>query len=201
MDHCGEEGQQSGCGQRELAQLNANNTATDRATVIGNKCLNISDKVAFTRQVYQKIASTTRVPITDGYYSIKVKVKSGCQFNQLYVYAKSAGQTFKKDMLYDDSKWHTVKLDSIVVKKGSVEVGFMADAPANAWCHIDDLELVRKADLPEQTAVKAVMQTVDSGRAAYYAPDGRRLPRPQKGINIVRTTVDGKTVTCKTIQR
>lgn len=188
-------------GSENSPQLNANNTATDRATVIGNKCLNISDKVAFTRQVYQKIASTTRVPITDGYYSIKVKVKSGSQFNQLYVYAKSAGQTFKKDMLYADSKWHTVKLDSIVVKKGSVEVGFMADAPANAWCHIDDLELVRKADLPEQTAINAVSQKPDSRLTAYYAPDGRRLPRPQKGINIVRATVDGQTVTRKAIQR
>lgn len=130
-------------GSENSPQLNANNTAEDRQIVIGNKCLNISDKVPFTRQVYQKIASTPCVPIIDGTYTLKMKVKSSSQFSQLYVYAKSAGKTFKKDIHESDSKWHELTLEGIIVKKGGVEVGIMADAPAHAWCHIDDLELAR----------------------------------------------------------
>ena len=72
-----------------------------------------------------------------------MKVKSSSQFSQLYVYAKSAGKTFKKDIHESDSKWHELTLEGIIVKKGGVEVGIMADAPAHAWCHIDDLELAR----------------------------------------------------------
>ncbi|MCR4834925.1 MAG: family 43 glycosylhydrolase [Bacteroidaceae bacterium] len=131
-------------GSENSPQLNANNTAEDRQIVIGNKCLNISDKVPFIRQVYQKIASTPCVPIIDGTYTLKMKVKSSSQFSQLYVYAKSAGKTFKKDIHESDSKWHELTLEGIIVKKGGVEVGIMADAPAHAWCHIDDLELARK---------------------------------------------------------
>ena len=130
-------------GSENSPQLNANNTAEDRQIVIGNKCLNISDKVPFTRQVYQKIVSTPCVPIIDGTYTLKMKVKSSSQFSQLYVYATSAGKTFKKDIHESDSKWHELTLEGIIVKKGGVEVGIMADAPAHAWCHIDDLELVR----------------------------------------------------------
>jgi hypothetical protein len=130
-------------GSENSPQLNADNTAEDRQIVIGNKCLNISDKVPFTRQVYQKIVSTPCVPIIDGTYTLKMKVKSSSQFSQLYVYAKSAGKTFKKDIHESDSKWHELTLEGIIVKKGGVEVGIMADAPAHAWCHIDDLELVR----------------------------------------------------------
>ncbi|MBR3478829.1 MAG: family 43 glycosylhydrolase [Bacteroidaceae bacterium] len=130
-------------GSENSPKLNADNTAEDRQIVIGNKCLNISDKVPFIRQVYQKIASTPCVPIIDGTYTLKMKVKSSSQFSQLYVYAKSAGKTFKKDIHESDSKWHELTLEGIIVKKGGVEVGIMADAPAHAWCHIDDLELAR----------------------------------------------------------
>ena len=38
----------------------------------------------------------------------------------------------------------------------------------------------------EETAVKGVPQTAGSAATAYYSADGRRLQRPQKGINIVR---------------
>ena len=130
-------------GSENSPQLNADNTADDRQIVIGNKCLNISDKVPFTRQVYQTIASTPCVPIIDGTYTLRMKVKSSNRFSQLYVYAKSGGTTFKKDIHESDSKWHELTLDDIIVTRGSVEVGIMADGPAQAWCHIDDLELVR----------------------------------------------------------
>ncbi len=130
-------------GSENSPQLNADNTADDRQTVIGNKCLNITDKVPFTRQVYQTIASTPCVPVVDGTYTLRMKVKSSGGFSRLYVYAKSGGTTFKKDIRESDSKWHELTLDDIIVTRGSVEVGIMADGAAQAWCHIDDLELVR----------------------------------------------------------
>lgn len=122
--------------------LNGKNSSTDRAIVMGNYCLNISDKTDFQRKVWQKISSTAYVPLADGNYTLTAYAKVGSQFNELYMYATSGGETFKADMTVIDSQWHLYTINGVVVKGGTVEVGFYADGQADAWCHIDDVSLV-----------------------------------------------------------
>lgn len=188
-------------GNENSPQLNANNSSADRATVVGNKCLNITDKVDFTRKVSQKITSSTHVPVTDGYYTLKAYVKSGSEFAQLYMYATSAGKTHKANVEYADSKWHEVQIDSIPVKKGNIEVGFYANGKAGDWCHWDDVSLVRKGGFEDETPVESlVADAATTATTTFYAPNGARIPRLQKGINIVRTTVNGKVKTVKVLK-
>lgn len=76
-------------GSADSPVLNASNSSTDRAVVIGNRCLNITDKVDFKRTVYQQVTSSPNVPLPDGKYALSAMVKSGSGFEQLYVYAVS----------------------------------------------------------------------------------------------------------------
>ena len=177
-------------GDENSPQLNANNSSSDRATVMGNKCLNIQDKKAFTRVVYQRISSTTHVPLPDGRYTMTCYVKSGSAFNTLYMYAKVGSDTARVDMPYSDSKWHKVVMDDVTIQGGSVEVGFFADAPANAWCHIDDVSLIRTGEIGDDLGLYDVDATGVS--TAYYSLSGKRLSAPQRGVNVVRKMVNGK---------
>ena len=177
-------------GDENSPQLNANNSSGDRATVMGNKCLNIQDKKAFTRVVYQRISSTTHVPLPDGRYTMTCYVKSGSAFNTLYMYAKVGSDTARVDMPYSDSKWHKVVMDDVTIQGGSVEVGFFADAPANAWCHIDDVSLIRTGEIGDDLGLYDVDATGVS--TAYYSLSGKRLSAPQRGVNVVRKMVNGK---------
>lgn len=178
-------------GDADSPQLNANNSSSDRATVTGNKCLNISDKVDFSRHVYQNISSAGSVPLPDGCYVMMAKVKSGSRFEQLYMYAKSGGETFRADMPFEDSEWHTVTIDNVIIKGGAAEVGFVADAAAGAWCHIDDVVLVRTGEISHGTAIAAPSCSADSV-IEYYSSDGIRCPKLKSGLSIVRKTVNGK---------
>lgn len=122
--------------------LNGKNSSTDRAIVMGNYCLNISDKTDFQRKVWQKISSTAYVPLADGNYTLTAYAKVGSKFNELYMYATSGDETYKADITAVDSQWHLYTINGVAVKGGSVEVGFYADGPADGWCHIDDVSLV-----------------------------------------------------------
>jgi hypothetical protein len=42
-----------------------------------------------------------------------------------------------------NASWTVISIDKIPVKKGKIEIGFIAEAEANAWCLVDDVELVR----------------------------------------------------------
>lgn len=185
-------------GSADSPVLNASNSSTDRAVVIGNKCLNITDKVDFSRKIFQRIASTTYVPLTDGKYTLTARVKSGSLFNVLYMYALSNNETFRTDITYSDSQWRSVVIKDIIIKEGKVEVGFMADGAANAWCRIDDITLVKTGELVEQTAVDDVRQSgAVASKIEYFSPNGKKTVYPQKGLNIVRKTFDGYTETSK----
>ena len=76
-------------GSADSPVLNASNSSTDRAVVIGHRCLNITDEVDFKRTVYQQVTSSPNVPLPDGKYALSAMVKSGSGFEQLYVYAVS----------------------------------------------------------------------------------------------------------------
>lgn len=180
-------------GSADSPVLNANNSSTDRADVMGNKCLNIYDKTAFKRRTYQNLTSTETLPIPEGTYTMTCKVKSGNAFNSLYMYATADSKTYKTDMPYSDSSWHEVKIEDIIIKSGAVEIGFYADGAAGYWAHIDDVTLVR-TDSSTTTAIQKL--SVEQG-PQYYSLNGVRLHSPQKGINIVRNTINGISKTRK----
>lgn len=171
--------------------LNASNSKEDRQVVTGNYCLNIQDKVDFTRKVSQTVKSTPVVELKDGRYTLKCYVKSGSQFNELYMYAKVGNETRRADMPYSDSKWHEVFIEDLQVSGGQVELGFYADGKANAWCHIDEVSLVRKGDKEDATGISQNLSTATPQRC-YYNLSGARSSQPHRGLNIVRETINGK---------
>ncbi|MCM1141375.1 MAG: family 43 glycosylhydrolase [Muribaculum sp.] len=125
-------------------QLNYFNTADDRKFVIGEKSLNISDKVPFVRKVWQTIESDNFVNIPDGNYTLSASVKHTSGFNQLYMYAESGGKTFKSDLLSSNSSdnWTHIILHNVMVIGDKITVGFYADGNSDASCQIDDVKLI-----------------------------------------------------------
>ena len=135
-------------GGADSPTLNGKNNSTDRATVMGNFCLNMSDKVDFTRQVSQTIKSSATLPLPDGLYRLSCYVKTSTTFAELYMYAKVGLTPVRTDLPSGNSQWQLVEMNDVKIKGGKVEVGFYADGAANAWCRIDDVKLIRTADLP-----------------------------------------------------
>lgn len=128
-------------GNDDSPQLNYFNTEVDRKTVIGEKSLNITDKVAFKRKVSQVITSTPYVKLEDGVYTLTTKVQSSKGFSKLEMYAESNGKTFTQTLKNTTDGWQTITLSKVTVKGGRVEIGFVAEGSANTFCHIDDVTL------------------------------------------------------------
>lgn len=130
-------------GEEESPQLNYFNTKEDRKTVIGEKSLNIEDKVPFKRKVYQIIESTPFVELPYGTYNLSAKVKSNSKFNELEMYAESGGEQTNVSIESENGNWTKITLKNIEVKNGKVEIGFYAEGKSNASCQIDDVEFVK----------------------------------------------------------
>ncbi|MCM1331306.1 MAG: family 43 glycosylhydrolase [Bacteroides sp.] len=180
--------------------LNAKNTSTDRETVMGNFCLNISDKVDFTRKIYQSIKSTTRVPLSDGIYKMTAKVNNSSDFNSLYIYATSGEKNYKTDITDNDGTWHTVSIEEIEITDGKAEVGIYADGKAGDVAKFDDLTLIKIRD-KESSSIENVITSTESGynSVEYYSLTGQKSSSPMKGINIVREISNGKISTKKIV--
>lgn len=180
--------------------LNAKNSKDDRVTVMGNFCMNISDKVDFQRKVYQKIASTADVPLPNGRYTLSVYAKANSGFSELYMYAKSGDETFRRDIADADGKWHLYTLEDVMVKGNAIEIGFYADGQANVWCHLDDMKLL--VTEPEGDQPDGMTVARSSGRSAsveYFLPNGQHADGMQRGFNIIRQTDDKGQVTVKKV--
>ncbi len=123
--------------------LNYNNTESDRKIVIGEKSLNISDRVSFKRKVSQEIVSSPNVKLEDGYYKMTAKIKNSSGFGVLQLYAESNGKIFTSSFREENPSWKLIEIKRIQVKKGRVEIGFEATGTANAFCYVDDVSLVK----------------------------------------------------------
>jgi hypothetical protein len=123
--------------------LNHNNTESERKIVIGEKSLNISDKVNFKRKVSQTIISSPYVKLPDGNYTMTATVKNSNGFTKLEMYVESGGKILSNSFKEENAAWETVVIKDIQVKKGKVEIGFVAEGAANAFCYVDDVSLVR----------------------------------------------------------
>ncbi|MBD0831561.1 family 43 glycosylhydrolase [Aestuariibaculum sediminum] len=130
-------------GDSDSPQLNYFNSQEDRKYVIGEKSLNIEDKIPFKRKIYQIIESTPYVNLPNALFNLKAKIKHKGNFNTLNIYAESAG--IKKELAVNSSSenWTEIVLKNIPVKNGKIEIGFYADGEANASCQIDDVTLIK----------------------------------------------------------
>ncbi|WP_432711671.1 family 43 glycosylhydrolase [Pedobacter sp.] len=122
--------------------LNHFNTEADRKIVIGEKSLQISDHINFKRKVSQMVSSSPYVKLPDGFYTLTAKVKNSKGFNTLEMYAKSAGKNFVLSFKNPHPTWQFIRLEKIRIKNGKVEIGFLAEGIANAFCHVDDVVLL-----------------------------------------------------------
>lgn len=123
--------------------LNHMNSENERMVVIGEKSLHISDQISFKRKVSQLITSSAYVPIKDGSYTMTAKLKNSTGFDKLEMYAESGGRIFKNAIQHENPEWQTFRINNITVKAGKIEIGFVAEAAANAFCDIDDVTLVK----------------------------------------------------------
>lgn len=123
--------------------LNYFNTETDRKLVIGEKSLNISDKISFRRKTFQTISSSPFVKLEDGLYTLTAKIKNSAGFSRLEIYAESNGKISKYQIERENVTWQTITLRNISVRNGRVEVGFIANGKANAFFYADDVTLVK----------------------------------------------------------
>ena len=126
---------------------------------------------------------------------MKCWVKSGSDFNELYMYATSDAETYKADISYNDGQWHEITLNGIIVKGGQLEVGFYCDGAAGCWARIDDVTLVRIADL--SSSVSSMPASQQSVRQPFFSATGAASSMPHSGLNIVRVVENGVTKTKK----
>jgi hypothetical protein len=124
--------------------LNHNNSEIDRKVVIGEKSLALSDNVDFKREVSQKIVSSPFVKLQNGNYTLTAKIKNNDKFSQLEMYATSNGKIIKFSIIDENSIWKTIRIENIIIENQEVEIGFIADGLANAFCYVDDVSLVKK---------------------------------------------------------
>ena len=125
-------------------QLNYFNTENDRKEVIGEKSLNITDKVDFTREISQQISSSPYVVLEDGSYTLTAKVKNSKGFAELRMFASSGGVDYKLSIEDENPSWKTIRIADVLVKNSKITIGFYANGTANAFCLVDDVTLVKK---------------------------------------------------------
>jgi len=124
--------------------LNHDNSEEDRQIVIGEKSLNMSDQVDFTRKVSQTIHSVPSMPLTDGEYTLTAKVKNSTGFTQLEMYADCNGNVVHAKIAQANNAWKTITLEHLNITGGKAEIGFLAEGAANAFCYVDDVALVKQ---------------------------------------------------------
>lgn len=124
--------------------LNYFNTASDRKKVIGEKSLQISDKIDFKRSITQTISSSPYVKLKDGNYRLTAKVKNSNGFSKLEMYAVGDGKARFCTIAGEHADWTTISIDRMPVKGGHVVIGFIAEGKANAFCYVDDVTFVKQ---------------------------------------------------------
>jgi hypothetical protein len=137
------EGNRAKVGDSLSPVLNAQNTVADRKFVIGEKSLNLSDRVNFKRKTSQTITSTPFVKLEDGRYNLTAKLKNSGGFSKLEMYAESNGKRSSHQVKNANASWQTITIKEITVKGGKAEIGFLAHGKANSFCVIDDVSFTR----------------------------------------------------------
>ncbi len=122
--------------------LNHNNSQEERKIVTGERSLSITDKVDFKRKISQLITSTPYVELKKGFYTLTTKVKNAGGFSKLEMYAETNGKRLSCT-IKENALWTTISIDKIPVRRGRIEIGFLAEGVSNASCYIDDVTLTK----------------------------------------------------------
>lgn len=122
--------------------LNHENTVDERKTVIGERSLNMSDRVDFIRKVTQKLTSTPYVTLENKTYTLTAKIKNSKGFHKLFMFAKSKDANYEVNVNEEHQNWITISIKNIQVKNNEIEIGFLADGKADSFCLVDDVTLV-----------------------------------------------------------
>lgn len=128
---------------RGSPKLNHANSTEDRKQVIGERSLNMSDRVDFSRKVHQEIASSPYVKFEDGTYTMTARVTNSDGFDKLEMYARSGGKVFSTPIKGGNPNWTTIRLERVRVAGNKVEIGFLADGKGGAFCRVDDVSFVK----------------------------------------------------------
>lgn len=123
--------------------LNHANTQEDRQCVIGERSLNMSDRVDFTRKVHQVVYSSPYVTFENGTYILTAKIKNSGDFEKLEMYAQSGNKRFQTNVDKENEFWITISIEGVKVTTNEVEIGFFADGKAEAFCLVDDISLIK----------------------------------------------------------
>ena len=123
--------------------LNHKNTEEERKVVVGERSMNMSDRIDFARKVHQIISSSPYVEFENGNYSLTAKIKNSGGFNKLEMYAKSGDIRFDVNVKENNEAWTTIRIENVSVTNHEVEIGFFADGKAGAYCLVDDVSLVK----------------------------------------------------------
>lgn len=127
--------------------LNYFNTQADRRKVTGEKSLYISDKIPFKRKVSQTIASTPYVLLADGSYTLTAMIKCSAGTSKIKMYAQSGDSKPALNYITSYEGWKKISIEEIKVSGGKVEIGFVGEGQANAFCCVDDVTLIKETGL------------------------------------------------------
>ena len=59
------------------------------------------------------------------------------------MYAVSNKKIRSYSITEENAAWKTITIERVPVKKGKVDIGFVAEGIANAFCYVDDVTLVK----------------------------------------------------------
>ena len=97
---------------------------------------------------------------------------------------------------------NTGSLDNYQVKTGKIRNSFKEGKQklritiVNGGCNIDKVAFI----CTTPTGIISAETDQTATATQWFTPEGRRLTTPQKGLNIERTTINGKTITRKVIR-
>ena len=97
---------------------------------------------------------------------------------------------------------NTGSLNTYQVKTGKIRNSFKEGKQklrmniVNGGCNIDKVKFI----CTEPTGIISAETDQTATETQWFTPEGRRLTTPQKGLNIERTTINGKTITRKVIR-
>jgi hypothetical protein len=125
-------------------RLNYMNTREDRRHVVGEKSLCMTDRVPFCRRVSQVVQSTPYVPLPDGVYQLRARVRCWGRFRRIEFAVESEGHSCRRRLHAPIAEWTDVSIPNVQVRGGRAVVSIYADGKAGACLLVDDVQFCRE---------------------------------------------------------
>ncbi|NWL88637.1 hypothetical protein DMN77_13765 [Paenibacillus sp. 79R4] len=88
--------------------------------------------------------------LENGIYTLKAWASGGGGDTVLKLFAKQGEEVLSTDMVNTGwNVWRPYQVENIKIMNGRITVGFEVEAPGEVWGYLDDMELIRTADIPE----------------------------------------------------